>query len=321
MDRFAFSFFFALSAFVLAESTAKTRRNLTTLLVCRYLRLTVPMLTSLVLAWCLLWFFEPARNAFAAQRPLGWFDVVCASGPFPNFASAVWQALYRIYATGHAPLNNVLWTMRRELIGSVVIYVVYKLLKSGPRVIVLSGLGLLCLATPTYLCFPAGALLHEWHAARRRHALHWTWLAFVAAVALVALLVPWLDQIPDHALRGFPLANDVRAIAALLLIYATLTAPFLQRLLDQPVCLFLGKISFFLYLVHVTLLQSLVVWMALHISLSAPLLLLLLFVVLAGLSLLLAWILTLLIDQPLMRLLRRIRIEPLRFRWRAPSTT
>lgn len=91
-------------------------------------------------------------------------------------------------------------------------------------------------------------------------------------------------------------------VAAALLILSVLTLPALARVLARRLPIFLGRISFGLYLVHVPPLYTLVAWAYLQ---GLP------EMVLApayGLGVLaLAWVFTIAVDEPLLRRITSLR--------------
>ena len=91
-------------------------------------------------------------------------------------------------------------------------------------------------------------------------------------------------------------------IAAALLIYAVLTLPLLARALVRPIPLFLGRISFGLYLVHVPPLYTIVAWAYLQ---GVPEIVLGLIYVVS--VVVLAWAFTLIVDEPSLRWISALR--------------
>ena len=308
---FSVYIFFALSGFVLAESTSRTKRPLPLLLVTRYLRLTLPMLVSLFFAVILLRLFSNTRAEFASLQPGSWFEQSFHFSGSPTLGRALKEGLWGVYATGLAPVNDVLWTMRKELLGSIFIYGVYKLFPAPHRVKVLLALTALCVLSPPYLGFPLGALFREAWATQRLRDSSWSWLVLIVAVLLATgattleRMAPSLTSGPFlHGYKIFALGDS---IAAAMVLYAVLTLWKLRSWFSATGPVFLGRISFFFYLVHLPLVVSVIPWVALHLSGPIYLDLIVLFLIFMTMVVTLAWILTIIVDEPLTRSLRRLK--------------
>jgi len=299
--RYAVFIFFVLSGFVLSRSAAKGNVTLPARLVTRYLRLTLPVWISIIFAWLLLHLFPTSRLQWEAISPNSWMKKYAFGKSVPGFADTLREGLYRTYLSGDSLYNHALWTMRVELIGSVGIYVLYRFC---PSRYVWAALGVFVAATrgiSPYLGFPIGAFLYEiwkrdWFLER-----NWGWGIFIVSLCL-SMVAADLADVHNVALYS---------IAAGLLILSILKLPPLQRLLSAGFPQFLGRISFALYLVHLPLIVSVIAW--LYFQLAGPLLLKLplLLVVLLILSMFSAWVITIGIDEPLVKQLHRLK----KLRW------
>ena len=130
---FAVYIFFVLSGFVIAASAAKTTCRLPVLVIARYLRLAVPVGASVCFAFALVNVFPGAPQRAAALVGNWWLDLIYR--PFNlTFGFALREAFVSVYWTGLSYYNNVLWTMRIELAGSVAIYAFYRFVGGRARV-------------------------------------------------------------------------------------------------------------------------------------------------------------------------------------------
>jgi peptidoglycan/LPS O-acetylase OafA/YrhL len=303
---FAVFVFFVLSGFVMSNAVSRSRDALPLLFLTRYLRLTVPMVASVVLAW--LW---------TAVVPAAEHD----GRANPGLLVALREALYGAYRGDDLWFNSVMWTMRIELIGSYGIYVAQRLIPSRWRPWLLFALLVYFLGfasppparphawTQALGSVAAGGLLHEaWTRGRLRDGpwgpglvLSGLYLGGLSAYPLgsacyggiFAAFAAWSD--PQYSVLTF---------AAALLVAGVLTWPPARAMLESRVPAALGRVSFALYLVH-----------------FPPLVIVLPAIVggaggtavvgfLAGYAVLvaaLAWALTRWIDEPTMALLRRLR--------------
>lgn len=295
---FAVMIFFVLSGFVLAQSSSKADWSLPARLAARYLRLTIPMTLSLVFAWILLWSFPTSRLEIQQIAPNLWLSLVNVGASLPAFHHALEEGFYRVYLNGFSPLNNVVWTMQFELIGSVGIYVFYRYCPPQHRLIGAQILLVLSPLAPFFMGFPAGAMLRELWVRGNLPESKWCWRALIVAVVLFVI-----GYVP-----GLRIAQDLfNACSAGLLVMSVLALAPLQKWLSMGPPRFLGRISFALYLVHVPLIVTLGAWSYLHFP-GSPFLKLAIALgeVLVG-AILLAWLGTIFVDEPLLRHLHHFR--------------
>ncbi len=309
--------FFVLSGFVIAAAAHRRAGELVANLAVRYLRLALPATASVLLA--LLWLSlvpTAAQDLAAARTPASeWLDFT-VQGEIPSFLAGLYDGLVGIFVTGGSEINNVLWTMRTELVGSVALFVIYWVawVARDSLLLRLAGIAALAVLSLTvlrsaYLCFALGALFYEAH---RRGLLArlpgWTAVASLVTgllltcyttglgAQLVTVQLPWRLN-PDNAFGLVPV------LAATLLLYAALRLAGFAALMMTPVAQWLGRVSFALYLVHVPLLYTLVAWSVLHTALPGA-------VIAAGyvaLTFALSHLFTLAIDEPSLKLLRGVR--------------
>jgi peptidoglycan/LPS O-acetylase OafA/YrhL len=308
---FSVTVFFVLSGFVMAAAADRRRNALIASSITRYLRLALPAAASCVMAWGWLTAFPDSardmKDMLAA--PSRWLDYT-----FQDPLRPLWYAgadgMLGSFVRGYSYFNNVLWTMQVELFGSLGIFLLYAFAQGRVRLLGLaaSAFVILLWLPDTYMGFVLGAALYEAH---RRNLLQPV-PAIVPIVALVAAVSVGglgegahlrldLPDVPEGLGLGEP-RGFMDGVAATLLIYAMLTLPALARVFACPVPLFLGRISFALYLVHVPPLYTIVAWSYLE---GVP------EIVLAPAYavgvLILAWIFTLAFDEPLLKGISTLR--------------
>ena len=312
---FAVEIFFVLSGFVIARSASRMSAPLLIMVVRRYLRLTVPMVVTAVIAWLLLRCF-PNQTASAGRiADDQWTMTLYGAGPVA-LGQALADALWGVYRQGFSYIDPVLWTMKIELIGSVMIYVLYALL---PRAACLVALGLALGLTSRhfggfYLGFAFGTLLHEMHQLgwlRPRAPLGAGLVSLgLAGGALCqsALLWPRLVLLSRLDLTDEDPTTFFWSCSAALIVAGIILWPGAQTGLSHPVPRLLGRISFFLYLVHFPLLCTaaaygyvswLGTWTVGHVALWES--------GFVAMSVALAWALTMLVDEPTVRLLSDLK--------------
>lgn len=271
---YSVSVFFVLSGFVLSQSAAGRKTALAAEVAARYLRLTVPMTASLLFACLLHRYFLPPASQEGFTYVQAWTD-----------------GLWRVYRTGHSQINDVVWTMRIEFLGSLAIYFIYHFSPPRWRVAVLSLFALAALADPLYLGFPAGGLIREAWSRHYLRGARWAWLT----LSLALLLNLAGDRLGFH---GYCLS------ATLLVVSLFLWAP-LGRFFECAPFRFLGRISFCLYLLHASILACLAPRVPETGAAGTRIFLL----ALEGLPLALgcAWLLTIALDEPMIRSLHRLK--------------
>lgn len=317
--RFSVAVFFVLSGFVMAAAAERRRDALIANTITRYLRLALPVTASCLLAWGWLTAFPDSAQAMkdTLATPSRWLDFTYQD-PIRPVWYAVADGMAANFIRGYSRFNNVLWTMQLELLGSLAIFLLYPLTQGLARLLSLAaaGLAVLLWLPDAYLGFVFGAALYEAH---RRDLLR-SVPAVVPIAALAAAVVLGgpgegahlrldLPDVPEQWHLGRS-RGVMAGVAAALLIYAVLTLPALARIFARPVPLFLGRISFGLYLVHVPPLYTIVAWSHLQ---GVPEIVL--GPVYAIGVLVLAWIFTLVVDEPSLRWISalRTRIDPGRF--------
>ncbi len=260
--------FWVLSGFVLAlgfhaaADASAARAQIRDAAIRRYPRLLPPVLASTLFAWALLAAGWMSNDRLATR--LG-----PASGPWlggkyrfePRLADAVrsgaWDAFVAFDpATSY---NPVLWTMEAEFLGSLLLFAWLAVVGRHPArwpLAALAVVGLHAVRLHRFNAFLLGSLLAEAHVHRdglwerlpmrlRRPAAAAAESPLVAASITAAILF----------LVGLPLTRNAPQLYLALAVTALAVGSRpMARLLAAPPVVFLGRISFGLYLVHLPLL-------------------------------------------------------------------
>jgi peptidoglycan/LPS O-acetylase OafA/YrhL len=257
---FAVAIFFVVSGFVVANAGAARKSPLWLTLVARYLRLAVPAVISVLFAWAMLNAFKGAGRALVGVQPHNWLYLTYLDGT-PGVLDAMWNGLVGAFWTGSSRYNNPLWTMRIELVGSVIVYAVYAFVPARWRALIAAAAGGLAILIhqQDYLPFALGALLRE----------AWANKMLPARAALPALLVGVVLGAPlqraelrfgvEHWAFFDELGKSLglpAILAAALMVTAVLSGPRIGAALRTRMPSFLGRISFLLFLVHIPLIFS-----------------------------------------------------------------
>jgi peptidoglycan/LPS O-acetylase OafA/YrhL len=271
---FSVMVFFVLSGVVLSQSYLKTARfsEVTGGLLRRYPRLAIPAAASAVLA-CLLWLFGAMHNVEASHSlasagvPADWLGAFVPQDP--SLGDALRQGGVDVFFSPTPPrapemYNCVLWTMRTEFWGSVLVFAMLGLVGTQPKFgLIAFAVALLFVACgQTRLAlFPAGVCFavvrRDWPTFRLG------WFATSVCALTAFALCGWYrigDYEPAPLWPGGPsyVQSDlVTGAAAVLTVAAAMFSPTLSNALAARLFVWLGKISFGLYLVHLPIILSL----------------------------------------------------------------
>jgi len=287
-------------------------------MLCRYLRLSVPTTASIVLAWALLGLFPDKARSLDLVLPHNWPKLIQQS-PLPPLLFTLVDGFFNVFKDGWSGFNVVLWTMKKELFGSLAIYLIYGLVKSRMRfaVLLLAGIGCV-LISPIYFGFALGAGLREFWVTKPQP--RYGAVAFFIGVLLGFPAPGFMRRI--FGFENLPATLEIGGhaslfahIAALLIVYSALYWELADRVLSTAPVQFLGRLSFPLYLVHVPILFTVITGLYLLVT-PSPLMLGGLLVIFLLVSIGAAWLFELSIDLPLLTALSnlKLRSRPLRSR-------
>jgi peptidoglycan/LPS O-acetylase OafA/YrhL len=270
----AIAFFFVLSGFVLTRSYFQKRDDLSIVrgAVKRWPRLAVPVIVAVLMSWAL---FALGLYRFVDVAPVTnsvwlYYFAFAYQTPFvPGFWDAFAQGAFLTFFRGDSYYDSSLWTMHVEMIGSYVAFALAVLLvrmsaaSAWVAAFLVVVVALLChFANPNYVPFPLGVALAYFQV--RRPLVLPVW--FSAAFLLVA---GYLAGYSGHPIGAYALFSAipanfpviyVHALASVLAITAVEAWAGARRALQNRLFLYIGEISFPLYLVHVPVLCSAGCW-------------------------------------------------------------
>lgn len=267
----AVSVFFVMSGYVLTTKFFTTEEvpALQSAAAKRYIRLVLPSFASVFLAWA-LWRCGAIYAAHAGEIGVAGWVSSWYVGPF-TLPDMFIDGLVGAPLFARTTLNPALWTIQVELIGSIVLFATIALFGKRPILLILWFLffaNIFGLQSPNvlfYISFLAGAILNVVR----------PWLARNQIASLVAALfgiygVAYNQQHAFDILRAAPLPNlkplgpdfndnpDLlwHTLGSILLVAGAIGSRRLSTILGSRIPVFLGKISFSVYVIHVPLLAS-----------------------------------------------------------------
>jgi peptidoglycan/LPS O-acetylase OafA/YrhL len=229
------------------------------LLVCRYLRLTIPILFSCFITYLImklgLDFHIQASMILQSQNWLGQFLQFKAS-----FIGLLRYSLIGVYVshTKQLAYNPVLWTMSIELIGSMAVFLLSYLWMrlKNPHWVCIGITLTLTLLGSFFSLFFAGMLLGYFRqqgvleklAESKLHGIFTSFIIVAIGFTLIAT-------------NGMHKPTILNLLLAMMLVFSFYTHKEFKQFFCNKLSLFLGNISFPLYLIHFQVLISLMSWL------------------------------------------------------------
>jgi peptidoglycan/LPS O-acetylase OafA/YrhL len=291
--QFSVTIFFILSGFVLSASVSHSRSSLVSIVVRRYLRLTLPIMaiTFIFLVMARSGLFFNDRVGLTAPDAGAMFP----PGYTPTFLDWLGKGLFGIYLTGSYPLDAAVWTMKVEIWGSLLVYLVWRLCRQKAVRMAACVLIFVVLAVTVkedssfkgIYMFPIGVLIYDLSHGDRLKLLgsHWPLKVGIPALVLAILCAAW--RIKHPVLPGIhlfiesllePVFGNInryqsQEFGAILLVTTLSLTVRLHQPLSNGLARYLGAISFPLYLVHLALIAGpgclLFAWSYDHFGLEA----------------------------------------------------
>ena len=264
--NFAVCIFFVLSGFVLSHKffLKKEHEIVTASAVKRYFRLALPVAFSILVAFALmklsLFYNQPA----GVEAGSGWLSSFWNFQP--DFADSLSQAFYGIFFKDTFEYNVVLWTIAHEFMGSFLIYAFLAIVgKAKNRHFAYAALIIVFWQT-YYLAFILGMILSDTIAHERALVRKYDKTKLIRTGLLVLGLL--LGSFPAgrdpqgtmYAFMALSWLTDpgtlYHTLGAFLLMVVLLESRKMQQFFSFRYFLFLGEISFAMYLLHFIILGS-----------------------------------------------------------------
>lgn len=290
----------------------------------RYMRLEIPVLLALVISWAFMHFGLYYNGQAAVFTHSEWW-----LGSYyqfePNLWEAIKQALWGAFAPGgNVNYNPVLWTMNFEMLGSFTVFGFLALFgKSRSRYLVYIVM-LLVFIKSYYLAFIIGMILSDMHYSAwgkpiREYLGKKQWISWCCIIA--GLLIGsyfsdgrnvWSQKMTIQFLIdwGIDLYAFYHIIGGSLVLLGCFYNTKVQKLLAKSIFKFLGRIAFSLYLVHFIMICSLgsfLFFKAYQYGLSYGMSVLVSVSITTPVIMLIAYLMTIYVDEPAMNVTKRIQ--------------
>lgn len=267
--NFAVSIFFVLSGYVLSlgyfsrhDLALPTRSALQ-----RYPRLIIPVAVSVLIAWLLLRMnsFSNISIAQVYTKNEFWFSNLWRIQP--DLAGAIKEAFVQTpFHGGTIEYNPILWTINLELFGSLLVFALLAVTGTLRNRIIIYALLCLLLYKSHLTAFVVGTALADYRYSNYFRRLPVYAMLLLAAVALYAGSFHWMKFLPPgdwgvlNHMTGLP-ARLVYTGAAAILLLCVINRVQTEPSRFQRIGIWLGKISFSLYLLHLIFIGSFSCWM------------------------------------------------------------
>jgi peptidoglycan/LPS O-acetylase OafA/YrhL len=309
--NFAVCIFFVMSALVLSAFCEKEGTNFVANSVRRYIRLTVPILAASGLAYVI--YSLGGMQNLAAQKITqeGWLKLIYLKEL--KFGDLLRESLLQVYLTGNSYFDPPLWTMKYEMIGSLGVFALFALVPNRILRLVVLAVGAVLLWNTYYFCFVGGIFLYEWMKSppelRARLPTQVGYFCLLAGAYMGAF--PYNVARPENPWFGrmmFLGVEQWHIIGATPFVLGVILLEPVRRFFQLKPLQYLGRISFFLYLVHAPLIGSFmsIMIVALYRPPHATFAIVVAAILTIPLSLVCADLLERFVDKPAIRLSRRV---------------
>ena len=244
--------FFVLSGYVLSYAILRKpeqfKSRLKSMMLKRYPRLMIPALTSCLIIWATF------SVIHINSEHVGMWLQAFATQNF-SLKTAIYEGMIGAFLFSESNVNWVLWTMTIELIGSFALFLLLFLYRWKHLAFWLGSIILLILAyywRGQGFCMGIASFVVGIYIYLYAKPIP-TWLAFI--MLFVGLYLAGAHN-TSHAYAGLYAVLGEHTydygnfLAGPFIVYSVLMNPFLSKGLDHPILVWLGKLSFSIYLMH-----------------------------------------------------------------------
>lgn len=192
-----------------------------------------------------------------------------------TFRTLVEDVLWNDFFTGRVTLIPPLWTMPTELIGSCMTVLLLVLFGDNKYRYILWGIlsVILLKYSVLYLCFIMGIVLADYIRNMKKPLTGLGMLSFCVGVVLGSYPP---SGIPQSGIYGWIYQNVVvkynefllvgtgvhlmYVLAAALILFGCISCVFLRKSMENPLFVWLGERSFYIYILHIPIIMSVTAW-------------------------------------------------------------
>ncbi|AKB75557.1 acyltransferase, putative [Methanosarcina lacustris Z-7289] len=264
--NFSVCIFFVLSGYVLTQKYFKTKENsiIISSAVRRYLRLFIPVFAAVMISYLLAsaglfhYYLETMVISAGSNYRNYWAFT-------PNLIDAVKQAVWgSFFVGGKMSYNPVLWTMKIEFFGSMLVFAMALLFGSLRNRWTFYLAATVLFLKSYYMAFIIGMVFADTF--NNKMPIFKTGNKIILSIILISGLFLGsypISPLTNDSLYGFLNTGFFKTayvtyhiIGAGMIIYVLLNSRWLQNVFSSPVPAFLGKISYSLYLIHFLVMSS-----------------------------------------------------------------
>lgn len=248
--------FFVLSGFVLSYAILRqpeqAKTKIKTMLIKRYPRLAIPALASCLVVWAVFQLFQ-----IDSTHVNGWFQQYVTQNI--TLKHAIYEGAIGSFFFAESDVNWVLWTMNIELMGSLVLFTLLYLYKSQKALFFIGSILFPCLAWYVkgegfflgIISFVIGIYCYLY--GKQLHFLS-AMLMFLLGVYLAGAHNSSQSYQWIYAWIGERTYDYCNFFSGVLIVYSILMSKQLSTMFDQKLLIWLGKLSFSIYLLHLIVL-------------------------------------------------------------------
>ena len=248
--------FFVLSGFVLSYAILRkpemVKTKIKTMFVKRYPRLAIPALVSCLIVWLV---FKVVH--IDSSQVNGWFQLYVTQDI--TLKHAVYEGTIGSFFFAESDTNWVLWTMNIELMGSLVLFALlyfYQINKVLFFVgsIVFPVFALYWKGEGFFLGILSFVIGIYYYLYGKKISLFPAIVLFLVGLYLAGAHNTSTSYQWIYSILGYRTYDYCNFFAGVLIVYSILMSTQLSAKLDQKVLIWLGKLSFSIYLLHLILL-------------------------------------------------------------------
>ncbi|OCY60060.1 acyltransferase family protein, partial [Acinetobacter pittii] len=247
--------FFILSGYVLTAANLNAKNpkiKLKTSIIKRYPRLAIPALCSCIISYLIF------HISIDLSKTTNWFSQLIPQNI--SFLNSIYSSLITPFIFAESKYNTVLWTMKNELIGSLIIfYLIY--LKNIQKIkhfyffsflFLIISLSISKIFLLGILSFILGMAIYHMQNINKYLSLFLLILGlYFIGFHKTSASYQIIYEASNHSKKSY---DYTIFTGSLFITYAILKSHYLSQILSQKVLINLGKLSFSIYLNHLVIL-------------------------------------------------------------------